>query len=108
LLRVFTFVETRLFTKLIGQYLSDDDYAALQVALIANPETGDLIPGSGGVRKMRWAAVGRGKRGGIRVIYYLRSRQGQIWMLTVYSKTETTRVPALVLKKIKEEIDGQS
>jgi hypothetical protein len=53
--RVFTFVETRLFTELIGEYLSDEDYAALQLALIANPEAGDLIPGSGGVRKMRWA-----------------------------------------------------
>ena len=106
---MFTFVETRLFTKLIGQYLSDDDYAALQVALIANPEAGDLIPGSGGVRKMRWATAGRGKRGGIRVIYYLRSRrQGQIWMLTVYAKAEAASIPAHVLKKIKEEIDGQS
>lgn len=105
---MFTFVETRLFTKLIGRYLSDDDYAALQLALVANPEAGDLIPGSGGVRKMRWATAGRGKRGGIRVIYYLRSRQGQIWMLTVYSKTEAASIPAHMLKKIREEIDGQS
>jgi len=103
---VFTFVETRLFTKLIEQYLSDDDYMALQLALVAHPEAGDLIPGSGGVRKMRWGAPGRGKRGGIRVIYYLRSRQGEIWMLTMYSKSEATTIPAHVLRKIKEEIDG--
>jgi len=107
-LHVFTFIETRKFTKLIGRYLTDDDYAALQSALVANPETGDLIPGSGGVRKMRWAVAAGGKRGGVRVIYYLRSRQGQIWMLTVYSKTEAANIAAHLLKKIKEEIDGQS
>ena len=105
---MFTFVETRLFTKLVGQYLSDDEHAALQLALIGNTKTGELIQGSGGVRKMRWATAGRGKRGGIRVIYYLRARQGQIWMLTVYSKSEAASIPAHVLKKIKEEINGQS
>jgi mRNA-degrading endonuclease RelE of RelBE toxin-antitoxin system len=54
----------------------------MQQALVSNPEAGDIIPGSGGVRKLRWSVTGRGKRGGIRVIYYLRSRQGQVWMLT--------------------------
>ena len=73
---------------------------------MANPEAGDVIPGSGGVRKLRWGVVGRGKRGGIRVIYYLRSRQGQIWMLTLYAKNVAENIPAHVLKKIREEIDG--
>lgn len=66
---MLTFVETTLFTSLVGQYLSDDEYAALQQALTANPEAGDVIRGSGGVRKVRWGVAGRGKRGGIRVIY---------------------------------------
>ena len=101
-----TFVETRLFTKLVQEYLSDDEYGAVQQALVANPEAGDVIPGSGGVRKLRWGVAGRGKRGGIRVIYYLRSRQGQIWMLTLYAKNEAESIPAYVLKKIREEIDG--
>jgi hypothetical protein len=101
-----TFVETRLFTKLVQEYLSDDEYGALQQALVANPEAGDVIPGSGGVRKLRWSIAGRGKRGGIRVIYYLRSRQGQIWMLTLYAKNAAENIPAHVLKKIREEIDG--
>ena len=101
-----TFVETRLFTKLVQEYLSDDEYGALQHALVANPESGYVIPGSGGVRKLRWGVAGRGKRGGIRVIYYLRSRQGQIWMLTLYSKNVAENIPAYVLKKIREEIDG--
>ncbi|HVC19916.1 MAG TPA: type II toxin-antitoxin system RelE/ParE family toxin [Vicinamibacterales bacterium] len=101
-----TFVETRLFTELVQQYLSDDEYGALQQALVANPEAGDVIPGSGGVRKLRWSVAGRGKRGGIRVIYYLRLRQGQIWMLTLYAKNVSENISAHILKKIKEEIDG--
>ena len=100
-----TFVETRLFTSLVNRYLSDDEYAALQQALADSPDAGDVIRGSGGVRKIRWGVSGRGKRGGIRVIYYLRSRQGEIWMLTLYAKNEAESIPGHVLKKIKEEID---
>jgi mRNA-degrading endonuclease RelE of RelBE toxin-antitoxin system len=74
---VLTFIETKLFSRLLQNYLSDDEYAALQNFLVDNPEAGDLIRGSGGVRKLRWGLVGRGKRGGIRVIYYLRLQQGQ-------------------------------
>jgi hypothetical protein len=55
----YTFVETKQFSRLVGEYLSDDDYASLQRALIANPAAGALIPGTGGVRKIRWAAAGR-------------------------------------------------
>ena len=101
-----TFVETKLFSKLVQEYLADDEYAELQRSLIARPDAGNVIPGSGGVRKLRWKATGRGKRGGLRVVYYLRSREGQIWMLTIYAKNETENISAGVLKKIKEEIDG--
>ncbi len=73
-----TFVETKLFTKLVGDYLDDDEYAALQQVLIENPESGRVIRGSGGVRKLRWGVAGRGKRGGVRIIYYLRLAHGQI------------------------------
>src|SRR6476659_1210060 len=103
---MLTFIETRLFTKLVPQYLSDDEYAALQQALVADPTAGDLIRGSGGVRKLRWSVAGRGKRGGIRVIYYLRLKQGEIWMLTVYAKNEADSIPAHLLRRIREEIDG--
>ena len=102
-----TFVETKLFTKLVQQYLTDDEYATLQQSLIVNPEAGDVIPGSGGVRKLRWGVAGRGKRGGLRVIYFLRLRQGEIWMLTLYAKNVVDNIPAKVLKKIKEEIDAE-
>jgi len=102
-----TFVETKLFTRLVQEYLSDDEYSALQQSLLTNPEAGAVITGSGGVRKLRWGVTGRGKRGGVRVIYYLRSRLGQVWMLTLYAKNVSENIRAHVLKKIREEIDGQ-
>ena len=103
---MISFVETKLFTRLVEQYLTHDDYVALQRELIENPEIGSVIPGSGGVRKMRWGVAGRGKRGGLRVIYFLRYRQGQVWMLTLYPKNVSDNIPAHVLKQIKDEIDG--
>jgi hypothetical protein len=106
MLSVFTFIETKLFTGLIPKYLSDDTYADLQRALIADPEAGDVIRGTGGVRKLRWGVAGRGKRGGIRIIYYVKVSQGQMWMLTVYAKNEDQTIPAHVLRKIREEING--
>ncbi|OFW43277.1 MAG: transcriptional regulator [Acidobacteria bacterium RIFCSPLOWO2_12_FULL_67_14b] len=102
-----TFVETKLFTELVLDYLSDDEYAAMQQFLVVNPEAGDVIPGSGGVRKLRWGVAGRGKRGGLRVIYFLRLRKDEVWMLTLYAKNVADNIPAKVLKKIKEEIDAE-
>ena len=103
---MFSFIETRFFSQLVGEYLSDDEYASPQKTLVANPQAGPLIPGSGGVRKIRWAVRGRGKRGGVRVIYYAKIREGVIWMLTIYPKNVAENIPAHVLRKIKEEIDG--
>jgi hypothetical protein len=68
---VLTFIETKVFTRLVRNYFTDDEYAALQNAIVVNPEAGEVIRGSGGVRKLRWGLAGRGKRGGVRVIYYL-------------------------------------
>jgi hypothetical protein len=104
---VLTFIETRLFTRLVQNYFSDDEYAALQNAIVADPEAGDLIRGSGGVRKLQWGLARRGKRGGVRVIYYLRLQRGQVWMLTLYAKNEAESISGAVLKKIKEELDGK-
>ena len=104
---MFTFIETKLFTQLVETYLTDDDYANLQLAVVANPGAGDVIRGSGGVRKLRWGLPGRGKRGGVRVIYYLRLQQGQVWMLTMYVKNEAGSISGPVLRKIKEALDGQ-
>ena len=103
---MISFVETKLFTRLVQEYLSDDEYSRLQQALAADPELGSVIPGSGGVRKLRWSVAGRGKRGGLRIIYFLRTRHGQIWMLTLYAKNVAENIPAHVLRQIKDEIDG--
>jgi hypothetical protein len=73
--------------------------------LIEHPEAGDIIPGSGGVRKLCWRAKGRGKRGGCRVIYYARLAQGQIWMLTMYPKNVAENITAHLLRQIRKEID---
>jgi hypothetical protein len=62
------FIETTIFTKLIGNYLNADEYSGLQQYLLLYPDKGDMIPGTGGVRKLRWSSAGKGKRGGIRVI----------------------------------------
>ncbi len=103
---VLIFIETRLFTRLANEHLPDDELSRLQAYLNEHAEAGDIIRGSGGVRKLRWAAEGRGRRGGLRIIYYLRSKQGEVWLLTLYAKNETESIPGPVLKKIKEEIDG--
>jgi len=69
--------------------------------LLKSPKVGDVIRGSGGVRKIRWSSAGKGKRGGIRVIYYVPDGDS-LWLLTVYSKGEADTIPGPVLKQIKE------
>ena len=102
---MFSFIETRVFTKLVLDYLSDEEYSALQDALMRAPEAGPVIPSSGGVRKLRWGAAGRGKRGGYRVIYYVRRAHGVIWMLTMYPKNVAENIPAHVLRQIAKEVE---
>lgn len=77
------FIETSLFTKLLPRYLNDDEYLALQWYLLEYPDAGDIIRGSGGVRKVRWSLPGKGKSGGIRVIYYWKVFVDEIWLLIV-------------------------
>ena len=103
---MFSFVETRLFSRLVHQYMSDQEYGQLQGELVKNPEAGSVVRGSGGVRKLRWAATGRGKRGGYRVVYFVRRQKGIIWMLTMYPKTVMDSIPGHVLQQIREEIEG--
>ena len=84
--KLVVFIETSIFTKRLPRHLDDDSYAALQAFLSVHPEAGDLIRGTGGIRKIRWAMLGRGKRSGSRVIYYWQTEQDQIYLLTVYAK----------------------
>lgn len=81
------FVETSVFSRRLAALLTDDEYRVLQSALLVEPDVGDIVPQSGGLRKMRWGIPGRGKRGGLRVIYYWR-RPHIILMLFVYAKSE--------------------
>ncbi len=104
---MFEFIETPFFTKALEHYLDDDEYARLQRHLNGRPEAGAVVPGSGGVRKLRWAVAGRGKRGGLRVIYYLRNAHGEIWMLTLYGKNVRESIPAHLLKQMKEAIENE-
>jgi hypothetical protein len=86
--------------------LSEDEYLGLQSFLLVNPEAGKVVPGSGGVRKIRWAIAGRGKSGGVRVIYYFKRRESEIWLLTIYSKNEIENIPAHILQQIAKEIQN--
>ena len=99
------FIETPIFTGQLSELLTDDEYAEFQLVLIANPQAGDVIQGTGGLRKVRWSANGKGKRGGVRVIYYFVDEAEQFRMLLVYRKgikDDLTAQEKKILKAIKE------
>jgi mRNA-degrading endonuclease RelE of RelBE toxin-antitoxin system len=98
------FIETSVFTRLIANYLTNDEYAGLQSFLLQWPDTGVIIRGTGGVRKLRWRISGKGKSGGIRIIYYWHTSEDEIWLLTVYGKSERDTIPAHILKQIVKEM----
>jgi len=98
------FYETDIFTEQIVEFLDDDSYRELQTVLIRHPESGDLIPRSRGLRKIRWRAPGRGKRGGIRVIYYLVTRD-QIYMLFAYAKNKQENLTQEQLQRLRNLVD---
>lgn len=102
------FVEAPLFSNKIYDYLNEDEYAALQWTLAVNPEAGKIIPRSGGLRKLRWSAKRRGKRGGARIIYYLQNRNKEIWLLTIYAKNEAENIPIKTLKAIREALKDET
>ncbi len=82
--------------------MGDTEQRRLQQALLENPRIGAVIPGSGGIRKMRWQVTGRGKRGGLRLIYWIDWEDKTICMLTVYAKSEQDDIPLHLLRKIRE------
>ena len=99
------FVESSGFERYLPRYLSDEEFGRLQMALKNNLTLGALIPGSGGVRKLRWGRQDMGKRGDVRVIYSLK-RPHEIWLLTIYAKSESGTIPAHALRAIKREMDN--
>jgi mRNA-degrading endonuclease RelE of RelBE toxin-antitoxin system len=103
------FVETPIFTRTVTALLDEEQYRALQLALALRPEQGDLIRGSGGLRKLRWGLAGRGKRGGARVIYYWDTPTETFYMLYAYTKQEqgdlTPQQVRVLSRLVREEFE---
>lgn len=101
------FVETHVFTTALRRYLDDEHYRQLQIALMLRPGQGPVIKGSGGLRKVRWAIPGGGKRGGLRVIYYWAPTEQAFYMLYAYTKAEqgdlTARQTRELSRVVREE-----
>ena len=101
------FIESKVFEKLREKYLDDESYRALQNFLVEQPLTGDVIQGTGGLRKLRWSANGKGKRGGVRTIYLYLTEKSHIHFLTLYAKNEVSDLTTdekKILKYIVEEL----
>jgi hypothetical protein len=109
-----TFWELPSFARRRGHYLNDNEYRALQIALMRNPEQGALVPGSGGMRKLRYgdASRGKGKRGGLRIIYFWRESAAQFWLFTIYGKDEMVDLTATQLQvlriRLQQELQARS
>lgn len=101
------FIETTIFTRQVTSLLTDDEYSQMQVALSAHPEVGVIIPQSGGLRKIRWSMSGRGKRGGVRAIYYWVVAQDQILMLFMYPKNEKDDLTQTQIKVLREIVEKE-
>jgi hypothetical protein len=99
------FIESATFAADVRELLGDDEYIALQLHLVSHPDAGEVIQGTGGLRKMRWITKGRGKRGGTRVIYYYVMARAQIRMILIYRKgikDDLTPKEKAVLRKLNE------
>ena len=103
---MYTIVETPTFVAMADKLWSEDERTDFLLWLAANPETGDVIPGSGGCRKVRWSRSGAGKRSGVRVIYFSRLQAGEIWLLLLYPKSVRDTIPSNILKEIRKEIEN--
>lgn len=100
-------IETPIFTRRIQAILADDEYRLLQAQLVQKPDAGKIIPGSGGLRKLRWSAGGHGKRGGIRVVYYWFVSPEVVLMLFAYPKNEQDNLTPDQLKQLKKLVEGE-
>jgi len=100
-------IETSVFTRQVQDLLSDEEYRKLQAALVGKPTLGPLIRGSGGLRKVRWALPGKGKRGGVRVIYYWAAIEEQLFMLLMYAKSERDDLTPSQLRLLRKLVEEQ-
>jgi hypothetical protein len=101
------FEEISSFTKRVVHLIDDESYAELQFALATNPELGKLIRGSGGLRKVRWALAGRGKSGGVRVIYYWWTAAHRITFLDIYPKNEKENLTPNEIESLRQQIEDR-
>jgi hypothetical protein len=99
-------VETSVFTRQVTAELSPEDYRELQLALLARPDLGPVISGSGGLRKVRWRLQGRGKRGGARVIYYWQVSKDRIFLLFLYPKNVRSDLTPRELRVLRRLVEG--
>lgn len=101
-----TVIETEIFKRYADDIWNDLEREEFITWIAANPLVGDVIPGSGGLRKVRWSRPGMGKRGGARVIYYNAEESQAIWLLIAYTKSKFDNLPASTLSKLKEAMNG--
>lgn len=101
---MLTVIESPLFSKCWPDYWNEEQHDEFMAFIAGHPEAGDVIKGSGGCRKVRWAGDGRGKRGGVRVIYTLRLANGAVVALTIFGKGMRENIPAHVLRELVEEL----
>jgi hypothetical protein len=101
------FIETPVFTTVVTTLLSAKEYRQLQLALLIRPEQGALIRGSGGLRKLRWGVRRRGKRGGVRVIYYWRPADKLLYMLLAYAKSEQDDLTPAQLRVVRRLVQEE-
>ncbi len=102
---LYSFRETRWFTKQVSKLLTDDEYSKLQWRLIEFPDAGDVIKASGGIRKIRQSAKGKGTRGGARVIYYFAGENQEIFMLDIYAKNEKEDLSIEQIRELKNLVE---
>jgi hypothetical protein len=100
-------LETKVFTKQVMSLLTDEEYQQLQLELIRRPEVGVVIPGSGGLRKVRWSMPGRGKRSGARVIYYWAVAYEQLLMLLIYPKNVQDNLTPAQIKLLRQIVEAE-
>ncbi len=103
---MFTVVETLLFQRQWPLYWSEEERGAFAAFIAQNPDAGDVVPQSGGIRKVRWGRSGSGKSGGVRVIYFSRTAAGQLVLLTLYAKSKTDNLTGPQLKEIRRVLES--
>jgi len=102
---MLTVVESPIFQKLWPRYWDEDERAEFATFIALNPDSGSVIRGSGGVRKIRWTREGTGKSGGVRIVYITRNEAGEVYLLTLYAKSESENISLIALKEIRRALE---